>query len=272
MPKSSDEHLRGPLYRAAEQPNLQFTPHVPSEDLQFFVEHFWIVSWDFRGQAPYQAEHLPDASVHLVIEEDQAVVLGATSRRFSRPTEGAGRAFCVKFRPGAFYPFVNAPVSLFTNKRLSLSEVFGAAGQALESAIRATGEDEPNIEIAEQFLRGQHPRRDDAVALIHRIMERVVADRTLTRCSHLEHEFHVTERTLQRLFSRYVGVSPSWVIRRYRIHEAVNHLEQGEFVDWPTLAVGLGYFDQAHFIKDFKQLIGVSPGRYVRRAVRGEQG
>lgn len=271
MATSSDEQLRGPLYQAAEQPNLQFTPHVPSDDLLFFVEQYWVVSWDLRGHAPYQAEHLPDASVHLVIEDDLAVVLGVTSRKFSRLTEGAGRAFCIKFRPGAFYPFVNAPASGFTNKRVSLSEVFGAAGQALETAIRVTKEDKPCIEIAEQFLRSRHPERDDAVALIHRIIERVAADRALTKCSHLEHEFNVTERTLQRLFSRYVGVSPSWVIRRYRIHEAVSRLEQGEVVDWPTLAIDLGYFDQAHFIKDFKQLIGVSPGSYAKRVRQGEQ-
>ncbi len=269
MANSSDEKLRGPLYQAAEQPSLQFTPHAPSDDLQFFVEQFWIVRWDLRGQAPYHAEHLPDASVHLVIEDDLAVVLGVTSRKFSRPTEGAGRAFCIKFRPGAFYPFVNTPVSGFTDKRVNLSEVFGAAGLALETAIRAAKEDKPGIEIAEQFLRSRHPVRDDTVVLIHRIIERVAADRALTKCSHLEREFNVTERTLQRLFSRYVGVSPGWVIRRYRIHDAVNQLEQGEIVDWPALAVDLGYFDQAHFIKDFKKLIGVSPGLYARQVRQG---
>jgi AraC-like DNA-binding protein len=265
MAKSSDEHLRGPLYQAAEQPDLQFSPYAPSADLQFFVEQFWIVRWDLRGQAPYQAEHLPDASVHLVIEDDLAVVLGVTSRKFTRPTTGIGRAFCIKFRPGAFYPFVHVSMSGFTNKRVSLPEVFGSAGQELATAIRAAKEDRPSIEIAERFLRGRHPERDDAVTLIHRIIQHIAADKALTKCANLAHEFHMTERTLQRLFRRYVGVSPGWVIRRYRIHEAVNHLEQGEVVDWPALAVDLGYFDQAHFIKDFKQLIGVSPGLYARR-------
>jgi hypothetical protein len=166
------------------------------------VEQFWVVRWDLRGQAPYQAEHLPDASVHLIIEDDLAVVLGVTSRRFSRLTEGAGRAFCVKFRPGAFYPFVNVPVSGFTDKRVSLPEVFGTAGQALETAIRAAKEDEPSIEIAEQFLRSRHPEWDDAVALIHRIIERIAADRTLTRCSQLEQDL--------------VGVSPGRYARQVR--------------------------------------------------------
>jgi AraC-like DNA-binding protein len=86
----------------------------------------------------------------------------------------------------------------------------------------------------------------------------------------LENQFNLTTRTLQRLFSRYAGVSPSWVIRRYRLHDAVDQLDQGEIVDWPALAVDLGYFDQAHFIKDFKKIIGVSPGKYVRRVSQGE--
>ncbi len=269
MAKSSDEKLKGPLYRAAVKPNLQFTPYAPADDLQFFVERYWIVRWDLRGQPPYHAEHLPDASVHLIIEDEMAGVFGVTSSKFSRLTEGAGRAFCIKFRPGAFYPFVNFPVSRLTDKRASLAEVFGAAGQALETAIRAA-EDEQSIEIAEQFLRSRHPERDESVALIHQIIERIIVDRALTKCSELERYFNMTQRTLQRLFSRCVGIGPSWVIRRYRIHEAVEQLEQGKTVDWPELAVDLGYFDQAHFIKDFKRLIGVSPARYVRRMSQGE--
>jgi AraC-like DNA-binding protein len=83
-------------------------------------------------------------------------------------------------------------------------------------------------------------------------------------------QFYLTERTLQRLFNRYVGVSPSWVIRRYRIHDAIAQLDQGEVLDWPALAVDLGYFDQSHFIKDFKNIIGVSPVKYMQRSIQVE--
>ncbi len=81
----------------------------------------------------------------------------------------------------------------------------------------------------------------------------------------------MAKRTLERLFSRYVGISPSWVIRRYRLYEAADRLDRSEIVDWPRLAADLGYYDQAHFIKDFKKMIGVSPGEYVRRASHSEK-
>ena len=68
-----------------------------------------------------------------------------------------------------------------------------------------------------------------------------------------------------RQFTRYVGVSPKWVIQRYRLHEALERLERGAEVDRVELALTLGYFDQAHFVRDFKRFVGVSPGDYARR-------
>ncbi|HJU40524.1 MAG TPA: helix-turn-helix domain-containing protein, partial [Tahibacter sp.] len=75
---------------------------------------------------------------------------------------------------------------------------------------------------------------------------------------------------LQRLFGDYVGASPKWVINRYRLHEAVERLAAGDAVDWADLALELGYFDQAHFNRDFKRLVGRAPGAFAR-AERGRK-
>jgi AraC-like DNA-binding protein len=58
-----------------------------------------------------------------------------------------------------------------------------------------------------------------------------------------------------------VGVTPKWVLQRVRLHEAADRMADGE-KDWPRLATELGYFDQSHFIKAFKAVIGLSPGDY----------
>lgn len=77
--------------------------------------------------------------------------------------------------------------------------------------------------------------------------------------------FHRNKRTRQRLFSLYVGVSPKWVIKRFRLHEAAAQLASGKVTDWPTIALELGYFDQAHFIKDFNRMVRSSPAEYAKR-------
>jgi AraC-like DNA-binding protein len=74
-------------------------------------------------------------------------------------------------------------------------------------------------------------------------------------------------RSLQQLFSDYVGVSPKWVLRRFRLHEAADRLASGEEPDLAALAHSLGYFDQAHFTADFRKLVGQTPANY-RKAER----
>jgi transcriptional regulator GlxA family with amidase domain len=76
--------------------------------------------------------------------------------------------------------------------------------------------------------------------------------------------FNLSIRTLQRMFHRYVGVSPKWLIRRYRLREAAERLASGEAVDWPNMALDFGYFDQAHFIIDFRAIAGTPPAQYAR--------
>lgn len=77
---------------------------------------------------------------------------------------------------------------------------------------------------------------------------------------------HIASRTLQRLFRRYVGVSPKWVLKRLRIHQAVEQTSRQPPDDWSELALDLGYYDHAHFIRDFRLIVGQSPARYSAEA------
>ena len=74
--------------------------------------------------------------------------------------------------------------------------------------------------------------------------------------------FDVSTRKLQRLFNEYVGISPKWMIQRYRLQEAAQRLASATAVEWPAIALDLGYSDQAHYIREFKKLIGKSPAEY----------
>lgn len=85
----------------------------------------------------------------------------------------------------------------------------------------------------------------------------------MPRC--LEEQRH-SSLLQERIFSQYVGVSPKWVIKRYRLHEAAEQLADDEAIDWPTLALDLGYFDQAHFIKDSKAIVGSAPAEYAKKS------
>ena len=263
MVKSAVGKPRGVLNLKAGERKFRLSLHPPAPGLDFFVEHYWIVAWDLRNQEPYQQEVLPHPSVHLVIEKDKSRIIGVTSGKFSRVLEGEGRVFGVKFKPGAFYPFVNSPISRFTDNAISLWDAFGVEGNTLEAAILSREDEGEMIALAENFLRERLPERDEHVAVINQIVERIIADRAITKVDDIVSRLNVNKRTLQRIFNQYVGVGPKWVIKRYRLHEAAERLADGE-TDWPKMALDLGYFDQAHFINDFKAIIGKAPADYAR--------
>lgn len=256
---------RGILNPGAGEEKLRLARYMPSEDLRFFVEHYWCVEWDLRGREPYLSETLPHPCVHLVVEDGRSGVFGVQRGRFSRLLAGEGRVFGVKFRPGGFHPFWGSPVSELTDRVIGLRESFGRGGEALERGILPLRDKWAVVEVAESFLGRRLPERDTNVEKINRITDSIEADQGILRVEEVADRSGMSRRTLQRLFERYVGVSPKWVIRRYRLHEAVERLSGGETVNLAGLALDLGYFDQAHFAKDFGTIVGIAPAAYARR-------
>src|SRR5215213_1442350 len=96
----------GFLNQKAGEKRFRLSRHLPSHALRFFIEHYWIVRWDLRGREPYLQETLPHPCVHLVIERGRSGIVGVMTGKFSHLLADEGRVFGVKFRPGAFYPFL----------------------------------------------------------------------------------------------------------------------------------------------------------------------
>jgi AraC-like DNA-binding protein len=119
---------------------------------------------------------------------------------------------------------------------------------------------------AEALLGAVLPGRDPGADLAADMVARITADPALRRVDELSSVSGMTVRSLQRLFADYVGVSPKWVMRRARLHEAAERADSGELVDWAELAASLGYADQAHLTRDFTDTIGISPTRYASGA------
>ncbi len=238
----------------------------PAPELAELLEHYWTVRWDLRGHEPYTQHTLSNAAVHLVVERGCPRIQGVVTGRFTRVLEGAGRVFGVKFRPAGFRPFLGSPVSTLADRTLPISQVFGPAGDDFAAGVLGLEDELRMVELADAFVRDHLPPPDPVAEAINRVVALIVADRRITRVDDLVERVGAGKRTLQRLFSEYVGVSPKWVIRRYRLHDAEERLAEGRGESLADLAQDLGYFDQAHFAHDFKALVGAAPARYARDA------
>src|ERR1700754_1515859 len=241
---------RGILNPDAARAHFRLTRIPPSHDLDRLVERHWIVEWDLHE--PYTQEIVTHPSVNMVFEPGRPMIPAVYTGRFKRKLVGSGHVIATKFRPGGFHPFHPVPAYTLTDTAIGVSDVFDelapASIEEIEDGLRTHGwEDDPRV--------------DELVAL-HAAM---LAEPSITRVEHLCAHAGYSKRTLQRLFREYIGVTPKWVLERIRLHEAAERMADGEH-DWPSLALDLGYFDQAHFIKAFKAVVGRSPADYALRA------
>ena len=254
------EH-RGILNPDAGFEHFRLDRRDPAPDLTPFVERHWVVEWDLRGREPYTSEVLPHPSFHLVVEDEGTFLYGIGADRFQRLLEGRGRAVGVKFLPGGCHPFLRTPAWKMTNRSVAVRAAFGA-----DVPVRADAD--AQIAATEAFLRQRLPAPDPNVAFIGAVVATMVTQPSLT-VAELAARHGVSTRKLQRLFRRYVGVSPKWVLQRFRLHEAAERMDAIGAAGAAATALELGYFDQAHFINDFRAGIGRSPGRYASDAAKG---
>jgi AraC-like DNA-binding protein len=239
---------------------------APCAGLAGLVEHYWFVGWDTQGHPPQQQETLPHPNVHLVVEHDTDGVYGVHTARYTKQLAGQGFAFGIKFRPGGFRPFLGHAVADIADQRLPLASVFGPAGDAFARQVRACAAPGAMAAAAQAFLLARLPPPDPDAARAAALVAAIGGDPALLTVEALAEQAGINRRALQRLFQQYVGVGPKWVIKRYRMHEAVAQLQAGAAPELAQLALGLGYYDQAHFIKEFTALVGKPPGEY-RRAI-----
>lgn len=244
---------------------VNFRRRAAAPSLAPWVEHYWLIDWELTE--PFEQHVVPHPSVNIVFQRyaDQpgfGEVAGIGLELFSIKLESTGQVSAVQFRPGGFRPFLQEPVSTLTNRRVPITTIFPGC-----DAARFFGSEDDRVAALDDFLSSLNPEADPLATQAMDLVERIRHDREILRVSDFAQRQGLSVRQLQRLFAEYVGVSPKWVILRYRIHEALEHAEAEADVQWARLAHDLGYSDQAHLVRDFTTMIGLSPTSF-RRQIR----
>lgn len=281
MDDSTPDDTRGILAPQEMMRHVEFARYAAIETLEGLVSWCWSVRWDLRfgfrhaqqvvshpqvnlsvGNAPPDGPEPPPGPYPL-----RCVVNGVNTTLSTRVLSGRGWNVAVKTTTGGFGAWVDDVRSL-NDRAVPAATVLGWDDPTLAEACAAGTFDEAAV-LIQQSLVALLDARDPArvalardVATVADVAER---DRTVRRVDDLARTAGVTDRTLQRMFASCAGVSPTWVIRRFRLIDAAELVRDGQPVDWAEVAATLGYADQAHLTRDFTRTIGQPPAAYVRR-------
>lgn len=269
MKPKDNTSMRGIVHANKGREKFRLSRFLPCPELQPFVEHYWLVAYHLPAGETFTQTVLSYPNLHLAFEEDEegrrGLLYGVPSRPFVRALRGEGLVLGIKFRAGGCHPFYPRDAALLTGTVIPASEAFGSEAEDWVGAVLDAGDDEAMAKAAENLLLIRLPKRDETAELANAIVQSIMDDRDVITVEQMSEQSRLSVRQLQRLFRKYVGVSPKWVIKRFRLQEAAARMEAEKELSWTQLAEQLGYFDQAHFIKDFKSVLGLSPSEYRTR-------
>jgi AraC-like DNA-binding protein len=195
-----------------------------------------------------------------------AVLLhGVVPRRFVVDLTGTGRVTAAKFRPGGWVAMGGRPPGRGAVVPLG-GHLPGLDAAALLRAVLAEEDDDARAAVLDAALAPLAPEPTPAYRDLQALLGRMAEDRGLVRVDQVAALAGVGVRSLQRLFAGTVGVSPKAVLARYRLQDAAAAIDEGTVDDLAGLAAELGWFDQAHFSRDFRAVVGVTPSAYLARA------
>jgi AraC-like DNA-binding protein len=211
--------------------------------------------WSIQGP-PAIDRILPDGCADIIVDlgtSPHAFVAGTMSTALVTPSAGSP-LFGIRFRPGAAFPFLGAPLRELTDQRVALDALWGGRAEPLIEAVMRGAS-------VEQILRPPRVAWEDSIVpqaiSLFRQARGGVAVRDVAAALGLG------ERRLNRAFDRCVGLSPKGFARVMRFREVYRQIQRGETVPWSRMAGDGGYADQPHLIREFQALAGLTPAQYL---------
>jgi len=260
---------------------MLFLTHIPRPPLNSFVELFWF--YDGYPARSHKKERLmPDGSVELVInlKENEAriydrddlarcerlpgaILAGPHSRFFVIDTAQQDSVMGIHFKPGGAFPFFKLPADELHNLHVSLEDLWGIEATLLRERLLESSTPEEKFQVIEECLlaRAFKPlERHRAVGFALGLFRNI---HTAPAIADVSDRIGISSRRFIQLFSNEVGLTPKLFCRVRRFQQVLQVIHRGDDCDWADLAASCGYFDQAHFIHDFKAFSGINPTTYL---------
>lgn len=254
--------------------------YKPAPPLDRFVSVIWMME---SAAAPHARERLlPDGSVEMVfnLQDDRipvysrqgldkceifrgSVICGPHSRFFAINTAKDLNVVGVHFKAGGAYPFFKLPAGELHNAHVGLESVWGSAARRVRERLLEAATPAAKTRVIEEALLeavGGVPERHPAVAFA---LNEFHGEPETRKIGDVTERLGLSPRRFIDLFRREVGLTPKLFCRVRRFQKVLQTIGAGRAANWADIALTCGYFDQAHFIHDFRAFSGINPSIYL---------
>lgn len=261
-----------------------FEHYIPAFPLHQFIESFIY----YRDYNPVHRldRFLPDGNVNIVIDlTDHPKFIydnetlkeiqtcrnvwfsGIRNEYITIPSGKDFEMFIINFHKGRAYPFVQMPLHTLTDAVVDGDLVLTPEIMDLREKIAMAPLIEQKFSVAEQYLLKKFSKRLVLNPFIEFAVNTIVRSPQSQSISAIAAKAGYSQKHLIRLFKDHVGLSPKGFLKIMRFQKAVQEISGPKKPDWTRIAFESGYYDQAHFINDFKAFSGFSPGQYLHKEI-----
>lgn len=256
---------------------MDYQTFEPNPSVNAFVKCYWTLTAP-KEMAPQKQRIVPDGCMEMIfhhgdlfrqyaaddsfIVQPKCFVFGQITSTLDIEPTGETGIFAVRFQPAGFMPFVTLPIKQMENRAVSLLELFGEDALGLEYKILTASSTADRIAIIETFLMNKLIAPDAIDRVIKSSVETIFDLNGQLSVEELSEVTNTHRRKLERRFSTVIGLSPKQLTKIIRLQSAINTLLSTDFNSLTSVAYDADYFDQAHFVKDFKEFTGVSPKKF----------
>jgi AraC-like DNA-binding protein len=262
-----------------------FELHVPGFPLNQFIEHFFY----YEGLSPAHNKErfFPDGNTEIIFDLSENIqyiydneslreiqacqhawASGVRTRSITIPSGRGSRMLVVAFKKGKAYPFYPMPMNEIENQVVRADLIFGGSINYLREQLLAAASVDEMFMLLETFLLRQSngtltneiKMRCIEYALLH-----IVNQPNVLSLQHLYNHIGYSPKHFISLFKEQVGVSPKQYLKIMRFQRAIMEIENQAPIHWSNFAQENGYYDQPHFIHEFRNFSGFTPSEYINR-------
>jgi AraC-like DNA-binding protein len=254
--------------------------HVPGFPLSNFIESFVY----YRDYSPAHTvdRFLPDGNVNVVIDltdypkfiydnhtlkEIQACkkvwFSGIRNGFITIPSGRDSEMFILNFHKGRSYPFVEMPLHELTDYVVDGELVMPNAIMDIREALLNTASIPQKFAVAEQMLLQVYRGRLNINPFIDFAVSRILQKPDQTAIHKLTAKVGYSQKHLIKIFKEHVGVTPKAFLKIIRFQKAITEIGNRQSTSWTSVALESGYYDQSHFINDFKHFSGFTPNQFL---------